>query len=130
MRQEGERSALRSAHLWPKGYTYSTGARESHLYTVAHLRLDRPSSAAHNRKSDPNKTRIPARAAGSPRYTQRTGPSSELGIRGMRTRLQQFEGQLKIKTGSWGTVLVASVPRHSAPARSGAWRTPARRAPT
>src|SRR5271170_465216 len=68
MRQEGERSALRSA-LWPKGYTYSTCARESHLYTVAHLRLDRPSSAAHNRKSDPNKTRIPARAAGSPRYT-------------------------------------------------------------
>src|SRR5271168_3383825 len=69
MRQEGERSALRSA-LWPKGYTYSTGARESHLYTVAHLRLDRPSSAAHNRKSDSNKTRIPARAAGLPRYTR------------------------------------------------------------
>jgi len=56
-------------------------------------------------------------------------PKLGVGIRGMRTRLQQFEGQLKIKTGSWGTVLVASVPRHSAPARSGAWRTPARRAP-
>jgi len=52
-------------------------------------------------------------------------PKLGVGIPGMRTRLQQFGGHLKIKTGSWGTVLIASIPtgKRSASPRSKAWRT-------